>query len=710
MRVQKQISTNSRVISTLLTKYRNTFAAFRELINNSIQAAAKNIYIKIDYSNSASLKAPFKSISINDDGIGVSASEFDSRILEIGTTVKKGGQGIGRFGALQIGAKMTVTTVSYDAKDKKHTKVTFPFNASVLKDDRLHKINVNLEVETLTKAEKPYYKVLVEDLYHNVLDDAPRKNRISEEFLSDKIMNALFEWYSFEIFNKAVTFHVNKRALKPEDFFIDKPIAKKTKYADVTEKEHDFTFMFYNVKSSLNKVKIFLYVENAGIKTVAQEFTYSSDWYTPDMGTWFVYCDSSLFSADLFRNIDMDAIGDEEISKLKDFIKDEVNTFFKKRNQRFEKFLNVLEKDIHYPYAQKSAASKTHEFLFKKVAFLVEDEYKLIEKNNSIKSFIYPLIDKALSDGHAEQLFKDILHLPESSTEEFHQLLQRTNLEEVIKFSSSVSSKMEFLTFLHDLVYGEISATLKERSQLHKIVEKELWLFGEAYSGTPCLWSDRRLGGILLEMRKQYFDYAPTKDDDNLIDYDSAGLNDITDLFFLNEKVTDTDEREVMVVELKSPKCAIGAKEIQQLERYAFAIENNDAAPSEKVNYKLVLISSRLTAFAKSKAASSFETYRVPFLLERKTEKNIELYIMPWRELIETNQRKLSYLSGKLKVKDRKVREKFESEYADLLDPKGTARLTKSKGDKEVLGQLDVSKRANGKSSKKAVRTPAPRR
>lgn len=703
MRVQKQISTNSRVISSLLTKYRNTFTAFRELINNSIQAAAKNIYVKIDYSNSASLKAPFRTISIQDDGIGVSASEFDARILEIGTTVKKGGQGIGRFGALQLGAKMTVTTVSFDTQVQKFTKVIFPFDASLLKDDRLHKVNVNLEVETLPKAAASYYKVLIEDLYHNILDDAPRKNRISDEFLNENIMNALFEGYSFEIFNKAVTFHINNRELKPQDFYIGKPSAKNTKYTDVSENEHDFTFTFYNVRSSLNKVKIFMYVENAGIKTVAQEFTYSSDWYTPDMGTWFVYCDSSMFSADLFRNIDMDAIGDEEIRKLKDFIKDEVNNFFKKRNQRFEKFLNVLEKDIHYPYANKSAASKTHEFLFKKVAFLVEDEYKLIEKNNRIKSFIYPLIDKALSDGHAEQLFKDVLHLPESSTEEFHHLLQRTNLEDVIKFSSSVSSKLEFLTFLHDLVYGEVSATLKERSQLHKIVEKELWLFGEAYSGTPCLWSDRRLGGILEEMRERYFNYEPAEADDNLINFSDPSLNDITDLFFLNEKVTDNDEREVMVVELKSPRCAIGAKEIQQLERYAFAIEKNDAAPSEKVKYKLILISSKLNAFARSKAASSFDTYRIPFLLERKTEKNIELYIIPWRELIEANQRKLSYLSQKLKVKDRKVREKFETEYAELLDPKGSARLIKSKGDKEEKGQMALGKKVNGKAGKRVA-------
>ena len=43
----KKLTTNSRLIKEHLTKYRDTFQAFRELINNSIQADAKNIEKKI---------------------------------------------------------------------------------------------------------------------------------------------------------------------------------------------------------------------------------------------------------------------------------------------------------------------------------------------------------------------------------------------------------------------------------------------------------------------------------------------------------------------------------------------------------------------------------------------------------------------------------------------------------------------------------------
>jgi len=105
MKYSKQLSTNSRIIKDLLTKYRDTFAAFCELLNNSIQAKATRIELTIDYSNSAAAKAPFTRIELVDNGIGVNATDFEKKILEIGTDVKKDGQGVGRFGPCSWGKR-----------------------------------------------------------------------------------------------------------------------------------------------------------------------------------------------------------------------------------------------------------------------------------------------------------------------------------------------------------------------------------------------------------------------------------------------------------------------------------------------------------------------------------------------------------------------------------------------------------------------------
>jgi hypothetical protein len=400
MKVTEQISTNSRVIKDLLTKYKDTFTAMCELINNSIQAKANKIELTIDYNNGVSLKSPISKIILKDNGIGVTTSEFKKKILEIGTDVKTGGQGIGRFGALQLGEKLTIETVGYDNATKQFSKVTFPLDASKITSS-LSKVSFEYETEVLNKSQT-YYKVTIDNLHHNKQEKVIKKNQISEQFLSPNIKQAIFEKYPFQIFNKEIKFLVNKDELDPNEFVIGKPSIKKTEFIDKKGNPFDFNFQFYHIKSQLNKVKVFFCIDNAGIQTVAHEYTYSSDWYTPDLGTWFIYIESPFFDGDLFRNIDMDGLGDEEIKNLKEFTKDTINEFFKAKNKRFEKFITELEKDKFYPTSFDTQLSKSRELVFQKVAYLIEDEYKLLSKNENLRGLFYNLIDKALASGYVE--------------------------------------------------------------------------------------------------------------------------------------------------------------------------------------------------------------------------------------------------------------------------------------------------------------------
>lgn len=664
------------MLSDLLTKYKNTFYAFCQLINNSIQAKAKKIDIFIDYATKNSVtSSPIRSITITDSGYGVPSSEFENKILEVGTTAKTDGAGIGRFGALQIGSKVEIDTLAWDEKIQKFTRVFLPIDSEEFKQRGLKDIDFELTEEIYDTKKNPYYSVTIKNIYHGKQEKVPRKQRIVNELLQENIHLALFEKYPYEIFNSTVIFSINGKTLHRNEFIYDTPKIKKLDYTDVHGNKTEINFYFYNIKLSPSKVKVFLQVDNGGVKTVAHEYTYSSDWYSPDLGSWFIYVESPLFGLDLFRNIDFEDMGDEELSKLKTFIKATINDFFITINERFQKFTTQLSLDVFNPYREEKPASETQEILFQKAAFLVEDQYKLLAKDLNIRGLIYPLIDKALGDGNIQNVFDKILKLDAPTIEKFHDLLKKTELENVVHFASQVANHTEFLDFLHELVYGDISKVIKERSQLHKIVETELWIFGEQYNGTPNLWSDRKIGNILEEIRDQTLVYEPTFNDENLIEQKGKELNDITDLFFTNEKITDDGSKEYMIVELKSPKCLIGQKEINQIDRYAFTIEKNDGLPSDKVKYKLLLISSKLNDYAKSKMESAIEKNRVPFLYDKKAKKNIEIYILSWSELIENNRRKLSYLSKHLKVKDKSVKEKFESEYSELINAKVRSTL-----------------------------------
>ena len=156
---------------------------------------------------------------------------------------------------------------------------------------------------------------------------------------------------------------------------------------------------------------------------------------------------------------------------------------------------------------------------------------------------------------------------------------------------------------------------------------------------------------------------------------------DITDLFFYNKKKLGSGREEVLVVELKAPSCAISDKEILQIEKYRNDIIRSQAFPHNKVCYKIVLISSRLTESAQIKldGAHSNNHDITPFLYSNYINdgKDIKLYIMLWSELISENKKKLSYLSDSLNVKAVDAKEKFSKEYPNLIDEKSRKRLNK---------------------------------
>ncbi|MCC7301115.1 MAG: ATP-binding protein [Bacteroidia bacterium] len=670
-------TTNSRIIKDLLTQYRNTFYAFCELVNNSIQAKATKIDITIDYAKSEVTKAPIKKITIKDYGHGVSISDFDKKILEVGTDVKKDGEGVGRFAALQIGSQIEIETVAYDEKEKKYTKVTLPINSSLFKNQKLVDLKFSGKAEILSTKPNPYYQVEIKALHHNQNERTDRKNVIAKELMSENIRLSLFERYPYEIFNETIQFSVNGKKLKKSEFIYDVPKIKKEKFTDMKGNEHEMKFYFYKVKLNDHKAKVFFQMENSGLKSVASSFLYSSEWLSKDMGSWFIYVESPFFKPEVFRDIDMDELGDEGIGKLKSFTKDVITQFFISINKEFETFTTKL-KEAYPGYEEANASSETQKLLFEQFAYIAEQKYKLIEKNENIKEILYPLMERAIADGNIVEILDGLLHSDKPTTDKFKNLLEVTDMESIVHFNSDVAEKIEFLDFLHELNYGKISEYVLERKQLHKIVEKELWLFGESYNGVPnMLWSDKKLLGIFEELRTKYLDYQPTAEDENLTPLKGEGLNDITDLFFTNEKPLDDGGREFMIVELKAPRCKISQKELSQIKKYAYAVESTTAIPKHKTRYKLLLIAAEMTAQVESEIKSLSSAYQTPFLIERKKDVDVEIYMMTWAELIGIQRTKLNYLSKYLKIKDKSVKEKFEKEYPNLINQKMRTMLKK---------------------------------
>ncbi|MBR4996606.1 MAG: ATP-binding protein [Bacteroidaceae bacterium] len=685
MAVRKmKMTTNARLVGDVLPSKRNTFYALKELINNSIKAKAKRIYIDfIPFGEEESLSyRKIDKIIIADDGEGVSESQFANRIMEIATESPEGGNGTGRFAGLLIGRTMHIETTAFDSEQKKNIKTSVTFNVKDFAHGNINDIELEVSSSEVDDKSSSEYKVTLSDLYNNE-QECPRKNKLSSEFREEYFTQAIFEHYPFYVFNENVRFFINGKELKMENFFLNgKKKYKEVNYTDALGEEHKVSFLFYPLNLSDKRVRIFLQPA-IGIKTIIAEFVYNSIWYAPEvMGAQFVVVESDIITPELYADFSIETFGHNEWGAFSKLIRDTIDEQFKEGDVKYKTFLEKLGADKYYPYSLDERKKKLYsEQIFERSAYLFEDELKLLSTDNKTRKIIYLLLRKAIENGDLAYLFSEVLNLSKVGQDKLIELLRQTDMEEIVRFSSDVAEREQFINFLYELTYGDISQYILERKQLHKIVEKNLWIFGEEYLGTPVLWSDKNLSNNLEQLRDKYLNYKPTKKDGNSIEGLGKKSKSITDLFFYNEKKLGNGRREVMIVELKAPNCAINEKELNQVGRYGFEIASKSEFPKHLVTYKILLISSKITDYGRSLINSNGLNKSVPFLYKKIADNNsdIQIYVMEWSELINTNRMHLSYLNNSLDVRYKDVYDVFQKDYSELMIPNRIPRLYESK-------------------------------
>ncbi|MFC2118333.1 ATP-binding protein [Bacteroidota bacterium] len=668
--MKRKFTANSRLINDLFSRYLNTYFAFSELINNSIQASSDNIWINIDYAKNEELTdKPIKSIVLKDDGVGVHINDLTERILNIGTAQKEGGKGIGRFAALQIGKTLEIETVGYDSDDDTFTKINIPLRHSDFSENQ----NIDeIEISTIEKIlpgdnNKTYYKLSIDNLYDSVETVNSMRNKIIPKFLLENLPLALFESYPLIIFNKKVNFFLNDKLIKPDSFIQGEPCRNNLLYKNRKGVEHTVEFSAIKLKSKLDKRKIFLTSNNAGIKSIVTGFEFDAAWLSPEIGDWFVYINIDSVPQNLFRNLDFGDL-DPEVSHLRTYIKNQVSEFFREKNKEFENFQEKLHTDKYYPYLNETDEKKRRSkvIVFDKLAYIVEEKYQVLKEDKKLREVVYPLINRAIGNDNITEVLKNILKLNDDYISKFKSIMDNSDLEDILIFNEKVISKLQTLDFFDKLIYSDITKHVRERTELHKFLENTLWIFGEQYNDCTSLFSDKSLYNNLFHLRNEVMKTELSKKkNDNVIDEITGKSKSITDLFLYSEKIIDDDNKEILVVELKAPRVKIGQKEIEQAQKYAFEIENQGKY-SDHLNYTIILVSSDLNARGQQLFKGANKHFNHPYLYWQNENENISIWIVKWSDLFNNLRRKLNYMSKGLKVKDKSVLSKIEEDFSHL--------------------------------------------
>ena len=196
------------------------------------------------------------------------------------------------------------------------------------------------------------------------------------------------------------------------------------------------------------------------------------------------------------------------------------------------------------------------------------------------------------------------------------------------------------------MLEDDFQKRLKERSQLHKILVRELWLFGDEYSYG---YDDISLRNVL----KQHLHLLERDEIANDIDYKSIkSLNDIPDIGLFRQFPTGKPGHyENLIIELKRPSCNIGIKEISQVKRYAHAIERNDHFDKDKTKWKIILLGVHLDDYAEFEIK---QAGRETGLIHKSETGSMEVWVKEWNQVIQEAKGKHQHLKQmlELEVKD----------------------------------------------------------
>ncbi|GGL31108.1 ATP-binding protein [Planomonospora parontospora] len=331
----------------------------------------------------------------------------------------------------------------------------------------------------------------------------------------------------------------------------------------------------------------------------------------------------------------------DEIGPLLELARETLRAHFRRRDQeRRVRLIQEWRTEGVYPYSGEPAepSQAVEREMFDEVATRIARRLPgatqskkttlrlLREVISRDPSGLYPVLD-------------ELFRLPQSEQEELKRILQRTSLSEVIKATGQVTDRLDFLAALKKLVFEpEISRTVRERSELHKILERETWIFGDAYA---LMVSDQSLDTVLrrhlreLGREPENGRLDPVRRED--------GRKGIIDLL-LGRAHRGSSGREHLVVELKAPRVKIGQVEVAQIKSYARAVVGDPQFHDARVAWDFWVVSTEMDEVVREDASAP---NRPPGCIA-EWKNGVRIWARTWSEIIDDCEDRLHFYRDRL--------------------------------------------------------------
>lgn len=250
----------------------------------------------------------------------------------------------------------------------------------------------------------------------------------------------------------------------------------------------------------------------------------------------------------------------------------------------------------------------------------------------------FRLLRQAVECGPEElqTLLTEVLDLPAADRQRMAELLKDVSLSSVIREAHVVTERLLLLDGLESLVFEkDLQPHVRERGELHRIVARNPWLFGERFA----LSVDNRSLTEVLRKHRQMLGEGVLIDEP--VD-GSAHKRAIIDLMFSRAtRRHQPSTLEHLVVELKAPRVQIAHREISQICEYASRVARDERFRSVDVRWSFWLVGRDIEEGLLD-ATERRNQLALPLAF------NHAVRVVTWAQVIDENRARLQFLQESL--------------------------------------------------------------
>ena len=344
--------------------------------------------------------------------------------------------------------------------------------------------------------------------------------------------------------------------------------------------------------------------------------------------------------------LEFEGLTDPDFARVLEYVRDQLTDYFRARQaEKSGELIQDLKDAGVYPYEgdPRDEIERRERQVFDIATHAAVSYSKDFKRaDNPLKKIALGLLKEALSHNpeSVTRILKAVFNLPKVRQDEFSQLLDKTELGNIIGASSLVANRIVALQVLREIVFSpKHRSTIKERGELDILIRDNTWIFGESFHLTM---HEAGLTQIMDRVSEEIATKRVKGTPVRKLDGEIGRIDSFMGRVVPNE---NPDHREFLLIELKKPSIKIGRKEADQVEDYVNAILAQPDFINTSTQWNFYLVTTEYDDVVKQRITQ--ENRPLGLFIDKP---NHRVWIKSWAELIRDCEARLKFVQDKLRI------------------------------------------------------------